>query len=528
MDSSSRRQGEFFLVSVDRGSPNPTSATSISGDARSVSSLVFGCRFFALATAAGTAGFTAAPRSSLTLIVVGVVLAILLAALQTLRLPRAVAWLFPWLHVGSWTLLIHATGGTASPLVLGYLLELPLSGVLLGGSGVAMAGIASITLHAAYVMAVAPPLHPAREGSLAALVALCAAITWKVLVVLERRRAEVQRSRERLADRARALGEDLQRLGHSLGDALVSIDGRGRIESLNPAAASLLGTDADQALGKAWQEVVRIDPTSRGHLAETVDAGIAHHSVPVILSKASGAPVTVRAHMWKGSSPDSGVHLLLDPGARSISEDDPLRKLGESAACVAHQIKNSMHSIQGYMGRIAPTTAATPPAEECLGALQGLSALAEDVLAMAGSSRAVSERVAIQDVLRSSLVLLSHPRVQLDMPQGPVHVQVRRSQLVHAIFNLLDNALRVSPPSDLVRVRVEQEDRRVVVEIDDAGPGIPEEVSRATGRAPSRGGAGWGLVAARRFVNASGGTLSLAAAEGGGTRCRLELPVAVS
>jgi len=129
-------------------------------------------------------------------------------------------------------------------------------------------------------------------------------------------------------------------------------------------------------------------------------------------------------------------------------------------------------------------------------------------------------------VLRSALVLLGHPPIRLALPASLVYVDVHRSQLVHAIFNVLDNAIRMNPPGRPVRVSVEQRDDRVVVDITDEGPGVAAEVATATSPVPSRTGAGWGLVAARRFVQECGGRLSLASVDCGGALCRVELPAA--
>jgi two-component system sensor histidine kinase KdpD len=97
---------------------------------------------------------------------------------------------------------------------------------------------------------------------------------------------------------------------------------------------------------------------------------------------------------------------------------------------------------------------------------------------------------------------------------------------VHALFNLLDNACRVSPPGQAVLIRQSEEAGRAVLEIQDRGPGLPEEVARAEGRAPSRNGSGFGLFAARRFVEANHGELAFERLPGGGTASRIALPLA--
>jgi signal transduction histidine kinase len=105
-------------------------------------------------------------------------------------------------------------------------------------------------------------------------------------------------------------------------------------------------------------------------------------------------------------------------------------------------------------------------------------------------------------------------------------VRAHRGQLVHALFNLLDNACRASSPGDLVMVRRSEEPGRAVLEIRDRGPGLPKEVAEADGRVPSRNGSGFGLLAARRFIEANHGELAFERLPEGGTASRITLPLA--
>ena len=105
------------------------------------------------------------------------------------------------------------------------------------------------------------------------------------------------------------------------------------------------------------------------------------------------------------------------------------------------------------------------------------------------------------------------------------------STIERAISNLLDNAAKWSPPGGEVEVRV----RGGEVVVRDHGPGIdPADIPFVFDRfyrAPSaRGmpGSGLGLAIVRQVAEASGGSVVAEAAEAGGTRMRLTLPVANS
>jgi two-component system sensor histidine kinase BaeS len=100
--------------------------------------------------------------------------------------------------------------------------------------------------------------------------------------------------------------------------------------------------------------------------------------------------------------------------------------------------------------------------------------------------------------------------------------------------NLIENAVRHSPPGGDVDVGARVSAGRVVVTVADSGEGIaPEELARVFDRFyradPSRtratGGGGLGLTIARKIVEAHGGEIRAESVEGQGSRFIFELPV---
>jgi two-component system sensor histidine kinase SenX3 len=108
-----------------------------------------------------------------------------------------------------------------------------------------------------------------------------------------------------------------------------------------------------------------------------------------------------------------------------------------------------------------------------------------------------------------------------------------RRQLVSAVANLLENAVKYSPPSSLVEVRAQSDGTRVSIEVEDHGIGIPaREVERIferfyrVDRARSRdtGGTGLGLSIVRHIVANHGGEVSVTSVEGQGSTFTLAVP----
>ena len=104
--------------------------------------------------------------------------------------------------------------------------------------------------------------------------------------------------------------------------------------------------------------------------------------------------------------------------------------------------------------------------------------------------------------------------------------------LEQVFFNVLENAVRYSPPEAPIRVEVSSYEGCVEVKVVDSGPGIPaEDLSRVFERFYRGGvsagtdGSGLGLSIAKGFTEAFGGTILAESSEHGGARIRIRLPL---
>ena len=108
-------------------------------------------------------------------------------------------------------------------------------------------------------------------------------------------------------------------------------------------------------------------------------------------------------------------------------------------------------------------------------------------------------------------------------------------RLRQVLRNLLENAVKYSPAGATVDVRARSENGRVLVAVEDSGPGIPAEqhglIFERFGRANvglGKPGTGLGLFIARSIAEAHGGRLSVASTPGQGATFTLELPTGSS
>ena len=125
---------------------------------------------------------------------------------------------------------------------------------------------------------------------------------------------------------------------------------------------------------------------------------------------------------------------------------------------------------------------------------------------------------------------LSHPSIdRVNVEVGGTAAMADAELLERVLANLIDNALRHAPNS-MVRINAGRVGDRVLIDVIDEGPGIPQGSSedlfapfQRLGDSASTCGVGLGLSVARGFTEAMGGSISATDTPGGGLTIIVDL-----
>jgi len=227
--------------------------------------------------------------------------------------------------------------------------------------------------------------------------------------------------------------------------------------------------------------------------------------------------------------------------------NERLAAIGKMAAHVTHEIRNPLSAMGLNVEMLEeelgdPRGAGRGERAEVTNLLvaikrevQRLEHLSEEYLRVA---RLPQPRMEAEDASATVREIVEFARREIESSGCTVALHVAdglppalfdEAQLRQALLNLLRNAREAMPGGGPVEVCVAAEGMSVVIDVDDRGGGIPEEI-RTRVFAPffsTKGeGTGLGLAITRHIVEAHGGTVACQPRQGGGTRFRIALPIA--
>jgi signal transduction histidine kinase len=195
---------------------------------------------------------------------------------------------------------------------------------------------------------------------------------------------------------------------------------------------------------------------------------------------------------------------------------------------VSHDLRPVVHAISDAVDELEG-----PRAERLHFAVDRAVRLVDDLVDLSrlesGTLRTDPEELDLRDVVRAAAA--GRPEVQIALPDDLPPVSADRAQIERVLSNLVDNAVRFSPPDAPVRVTGGVGGGKATVRVIDRGPGIPpNQRSRVfepffQGR-PSDDGGGLGLAISRGYVEANGGRIVLQSGQNGETAFAVSLPLA--
>jgi signal transduction histidine kinase len=228
------------------------------------------------------------------------------------------------------------------------------------------------------------------------------------------------------------------------------------------------------------------------------------------------------------SGRDELASLAADFNTMMAALDESQHVQQQLIADASHELRTPLTAHRANIELLARPDMPTDRRQHVLDAavrgLDELSTLVGDLIEAARDGRSVDARepVALDEVVTAAIGRAQHrePELRFASTLEPYRLVAARSRLERAIDNVLDNAIKWSPPGGTIDVTLDSG----TLTVRDHGPGIDEadlpHVFDRFYRAPTARalpGSGLGLAIVKEMIDDHGGAVAIANADGGGT-----------
>ncbi|MFY0543768.1 ATP-binding protein [Brevibacillus sp. H7] len=220
---------------------------------------------------------------------------------------------------------------------------------------------------------------------------------------------------------------------------------------------------------------------------------------------------------------------------QQLLSSEKLRVVGELAAGLAHEIRNPMTTIKGFL-QISKSREYNiqPWYDLMMDEISRVNELTSELLQFSKPTITQFTRQSLQELtkrvlsLMESQALFQGHQIILDSAEAPMYAFLERDKMVQVLLNLVKNAFEAMKQPGIITIRLYVDDAWGVIEIQDTGEGIPNDklidifVPFYTTK---ENGTGLGLVISQKIVQDQGGIIEVESVEHAGSTFRIRLPL---
>jgi PAS domain S-box-containing protein len=352
-------------------------------------------------------------------------------------------------------------------------------------------------------------------------------------------------ARKQIEEALRQSEEKYRLIAENMQDLIGVLDTNGVVQYASPSHKTILGFSPEVYEGNAAFNFVYPDdvPPIQKEFADMV-ATKTSCSVEFRYKHANGGWVYVEAVGTPVLDEKNEVNHLVVV-ARNISErkkaEELIRKseklsvVGQLAAGVAHEIRNPLTSIKGFVQLLQKEVDKPLYTETILSEISRLDEIVKSFLSLAKPQPAFREendiKIILQEVIRlfESQALLNNVEIVQEPRSDLPIINCDGNQMKQVFINILQNAVEAMPNGGLISIEISRPIHDfITIKFSDQGHGIPEERIKKIGEpffSTKEKGTGLGLMITQKIVQEHGGTINIESKLNEGTVVEVILPI---
>jgi signal transduction histidine kinase len=218
-----------------------------------------------------------------------------------------------------------------------------------------------------------------------------------------------------------------------------------------------------------------------------------------------------------------------------LFRNEKLKVLGEIAASMAHEIRNPLTTVKGFL-QVSQRNAynVKPWFDLMMGEIDRVTALTEEFLTFSKPHVARFEIKRLQEcvakvcaLVEPEMIFLRH-HFTIEQDDTDLVVRVDVEKLAQVLLNLLKNSFEAMTTPGVVSIRTYAEGDEGIIEIRDTGPGIPADSLQKVFHpfyTTKETGTGLGLYICQQIIHEHGGSIAVSNPSSGGACFRISLPL---
>ncbi|CAN2252235.1 sporulation two-component system sensor histidine kinase KinE [Bacillus vallismortis] len=324
-------------------------------------------------------------------------------------------------------------------------------------------------------------------------------------------------------------------------DGNVLFDNQYRIIDANPLASKILGLSHEEIKKHSLLDIISsYDIENLASPARQINFDEMDNEIPFLLSSSDNRKLEFS--FKRNIIQNMNLAIFKDVTERKELEErlrksDTLHVVGELAAGIAHEIRNPMTALKGFIQLLKGSVAGDYALyfNVITSELKRIESIITEFLILAKPQAIMYEEKHVTQIMRDTIDLLnaqanlSNVQMHLDLMDDIPPIYCEPNQLKQVFINILKNAIEVMPDGGNISVTIRTLDQdHVLISLKDEGVGMSEDKVRRLGEpfyTTKERGTGLGLMVSYKIIEEHQGEIMVESEEGKGTVFHLTLPV---